>query len=82
MAQGDDLKAIVETVKELGPIGWFMFGAGTILTGVKRGWLVFGEKLDLAVKLANAERDVAYLTKELAERDALIKDLRSSSHSH
>ena len=86
MANGEGgWHAVVETIKELGPVGWFMLGAGSVLAAIKRGFLIFGEKAELAKRIGQYEIRVEHLASELAERTAerdkalsLIDEMRTS----
>ena len=67
------MEALKEHVTPENAVG-FILGMGMMAAFVKRGWVIFGDKMDIAVKLAAAEAnlqncadDVARLTQEVAE---------------
>jgi len=66
-----------EVVEKWGFPGGIISGAVLIFIAAKRGWLVVGDKLQLAVACARLEEEVKHLRAEIAERDTLIAKLQS-----
>lgn len=53
-----------------------MLGAGSVLAAIKRGWLIFGEKAELAKEVARLEVKLEHATAELLERTGERDDAR------
>lgn len=78
MAGGEEgWSALIGAIKELGPVGWFMLGVGSVLAAAKRNILILGDKADMAKQLGRLESKLESALADVAERDALITELKT-----
>lgn len=68
-----------ETLEKWGFPGGIISGAVLIFMAARRGWLVVGDKMELAVACARLEERVKHLESEIEERDAEIARLKGGA---